>query len=87
MNTARAVGRALSLLDAELPPYAPYCPSIDLSWHFDGLSFFLGLLVGLVLLPFLEVLLALRVWALRHLLAPPSPVNRAPTSKPLYRLH
>ena len=86
MNTARAVGRALSLLDSELPPFAPYCPSLDDRWRFEGFSFLLGLVLGLILLPFLEVLLALRVWALRYLLAP-QPVERAPTTKPLYRLH
>lgn len=84
MNTARALGTALSLLDSELGPYSPYCSVVP--WHFDTPSFLIGLLVGILLVPFVEVIVALRVWALRSLLVERQ-ADRGQPPRPLYRLH
>lgn len=86
MISARTVGRALSLLDSELAPYTPYCAAPLDAWRFDSWSCFIGIIIGVVLLPLIEVLVAFRVWAIRRLLSP-APTERTPASRSLYRLH
>ena len=84
MDLARAfagTALALSSLERELGPSTPYCAVA--AWHLEPWSFFLGLLAGLVLLPLLEIFLALRAWLVGTLAARASSGGN---TRPLYKL-
>ena len=86
MDLARALGPgtalALSFLDRaaiDFAPPVPYC--IGSYWSLDPLA--LGVLIGVVLFPLLELLVACRICLHQALLRRLSP---APRSRPLYRV-
>ena len=79
MEVARTLGALASVLEPfELPAHSPYC--VGRTWSLDPLSVLAGLAVGLVLLPVVEVVQALRYLALSRL------HGQAAGSRPHYRL-